>query len=82
MDVMGVVFNLKEVIPLKINKKVATEPIFTHGGGVAGREIALSELKRTVSTCLLWEDTFYEKGDSVSKRIEDLCTNVKPECIA
>lgn len=64
--------NLKEKIPAKR----------THGGGVADRQSAIDELVRTVSTCLLFEDAFYEKGSAIAKRMEELCAKVDPEDIA
>lgn len=48
----------------------------THEGGVAGRQTPLVELRRAVSTCMLWEDTFYEKGSDIAARIADLCDRV------
>lgn len=54
----------------------------THEGAQAGPSRPLDELRRTVSTCLLWEDTFYEGGDSVASRIAKLCEVVKPTEIA
>ena len=38
-------------------------PVRTHEGAVAQKVDAKSALRRTVLTCLLWEDTFYEKGN-------------------
>ena len=40
------------------------------------------ELTRAVMTCMLFEDTFYEKGSDLAERIKDLCKRVKPEFIA
>lgn len=40
------------------------------------------ELERVVATCLLWENTFYEKGSDIAARIADLCKKVKPEEVA
>ena len=44
----------------------------THEGAVAQRVDVKRELRRTVLTCLLWEDTFYEKGNDIAKRIAEL----------
>jgi hypothetical protein len=57
-------------------------PAKTHEGAVAQRIDPRRELRRTVLTCLLWEDTFYEKGNSVAKRIADLVTLNKSEYVA
>jgi 60 kDa SS-A/Ro ribonucleoprotein len=44
----------------------------THEGAVAPKIDAKRELRRTVMACLLWEDTFYESGNDIAKRIADL----------
>jgi 60 kDa SS-A/Ro ribonucleoprotein len=49
---------------------------------VAQKVGAKSELRRTVLTCLLWEDTFYEKGSDIAKRIAALAAENKPEVVA
>jgi len=43
---------------------------------------AKSELRRTVLTCLLWEDTFYEKGSDIAKRLAALAAENKPEAVS
>jgi 60 kDa SS-A/Ro ribonucleoprotein len=57
-------------------------PAWTHEGAVAQRVDAKSELRRTVLTCLLWEDTFYEKGNDIAARIAELVAKNKPEVVA
>jgi 60 kDa SS-A/Ro ribonucleoprotein len=57
-------------------------PVRTHEGAVAQKVDAKSELQRTVLTCLLWEDTFYEKGNDVANRIAALAAENKPEVVA
>ncbi|HKW57393.1 MAG TPA: TROVE domain-containing protein [Candidatus Acidoferrum sp.] len=54
-------------------------PVRTHEGAVAERVDAKTELRRTVLTCLLWEDTFYEKGSDIATRIAELVARTKPE---
>src|SRR5215470_13063715 len=54
----------------------------THEGGPARHVSAKQELRRTVLTCLLWEDTFYEKGNDITKRIAELVARSKPEDVA
>jgi 60 kDa SS-A/Ro ribonucleoprotein len=51
----------------------------THEGAVAQRVGPKAELRRTVLTCLLWEDTFYEKGNDIAERIANLVAQTKPE---
>lgn len=55
----------------------------THEGGRAdAHQNPASELERAVATCLLWENTFYEKGEGVADRIASLCAQVPAETIA
>jgi hypothetical protein len=54
----------------------------THEGAVAQKVGPYRELRRTVMTCLLWEDTFYEKGNKIAERIADLVTKNKSEDVA
>jgi hypothetical protein len=48
----------------------------THGGAKATRISALEQLERSVMSCLLWEDEFYEDGEAIGKRIADLVKQV------
>src|SRR6476646_225680 len=57
-------------------------PVRTHEGAVAQRVDVKRELRRTVLTCLLWEDTFYEKGNDIAKRIAELVTRNQAEDVA
>ena len=50
----------------------------THEGAPAYLIGPEQELRRSVMTCLLWEDTFYEGGDSIAKRIAELVPHVSP----
>ena len=54
----------------------------THEGAVAQKVDPRRELRRTVLTCLLWEDTFYEKGSKIAERIAELVTKNKSEDVA
>jgi 60 kDa SS-A/Ro ribonucleoprotein len=54
----------------------------THEGAKAGPQTAFAELRRAVSTCLLFEDTFYETGSSIAARVTELCAKVRPEELA
>lgn len=58
------------------NKKNSFPNEKTHEGGVASRISLKEELKRTVMSHMLWEDNFYEDGDSITKRIETLINRV------
>jgi hypothetical protein len=67
---------------MRTNLRSAFPPVHTHEGAVAQKVDAYRELKRTLMTCLLWEDTFYEKGDSIAQRIADLVPKVDPQKVA
>jgi 60 kDa SS-A/Ro ribonucleoprotein len=67
---------------MKMNVWKRMFPVRTHEGAVAQKVDAKRELRRTVMTCLLWEDTFYEKGNDVAKRIAELVAQNKPEVVA
>lgn len=54
----------------------------THEGGKAVQVAPLAALRRSVLTCLLWEDTFYETGNAIAQRIADLVTLCTPEQVA
>jgi 60 kDa SS-A/Ro ribonucleoprotein len=66
----------------KLNVWKRMFPVRTHEGAVAQRVDVKTELRRSVLTCLLWEDTFYEKGNDIAKRIAELVKQSKPEDVA
>jgi 60 kDa SS-A/Ro ribonucleoprotein len=57
-------------------------PARTHEGAVAQKVGPKLELRRTVLTCLLWEDTFYEKGSGIAARVAELVRENMPEDVA
>jgi len=60
---------------MQLNRKVVVKKQ-THEGGKASNISPLKELERTVMSCMLWEDGFYEDGASVADRIKDLVQKV------
>jgi len=55
----------------------------THEGGAAWpHATAEQQLRRSVLSCLLWEDEFYEDGESIAKRIADAANAVPVEMLA
>jgi len=54
----------------------------THEGGVARALTHEQQLRRSVMACMLWEDTFYEDGQSVADRIAAAVEKVKFEKVA
>lgn len=53
-----------------LNKK---KSIYTHEGAKARYIQPKAQLERSVMSCLLWEDGFYEDGKLISSRIQSLC---------
>lgn len=64
----------------KIN--VPRAEIRTHEGGRAKHINPELQLRRSVLSCLLWEDEFYEDGQSIAKRIADTIPKVPPMIVA
>lgn len=60
------------------NRKIINN-IKTHEGGASCHLSALQQLRRSVLTCMLWEDTYYESGKTISQRIEGLIPKVSQE---
>jgi hypothetical protein len=54
----------------------------THEGAPAARMTPEQALRRSVLSCLLWEDEFYEDGKTIAERILELSAQVKPEVLA
>ena len=54
----------------------------THEGAIAKRITPEQELHRSVLSCLLWENQFYEDGMSIADRIVSLVPNVDPKKVA
>jgi 60 kDa SS-A/Ro ribonucleoprotein len=67
---------------VKMNVWKRVFPTRTHEGAVAQKISAKAELRRTVLTCLLWEDAFYEKGSTIATRIAELVRANKTEDVA
>lgn len=63
-----------------INKPSPTS--YTHGGGKASRVGSVEELQRAVMTCLLWEDNFYEGGETLAERIRRLVPKVSARAVS
>lgn len=65
---------------MRTNLKPAA--VHTHEGAKASHITPIEELRRAVLTCLLWEDNFYESGDSLAQRIKDLVPKCNPQDVA
>jgi hypothetical protein len=62
----------------KVNVKTKQPPVKTHEGAPAARVNNYLMLRRSVCSCLLWEDTFYESGKEIASRIAELVPTVTP----
>jgi 60 kDa SS-A/Ro ribonucleoprotein len=65
-----------------LNTVATTVSGVTHEGGVARKQTPERELERSVMACLLWEDTFYESGESIAARIAKNVAKVHPETVS
>jgi len=54
----------------------------THEGANAEVLSVEDQLRRSVLSCLLWEDTFYESGQKIEDRIVTLASQCNPEVLA
>ena len=54
----------------------------THEGAPASRISSEQQLRRAVMSCLLWEGTFYESGQTIGERIEQLAVTLPEEVVA
>lgn len=69
---------------MKTNVKTSQPKValVTHEGAPAARANVKQQLRRSVMSCLLWEDEFYESGVEIAARIADLVKQSKPEDVA
>lgn len=55
---------------------------YTHEGAPAARIGLIDQLERSVMSCLLWEDEFYEDGKTIADRIAELVSKIPAEEVA
>jgi len=65
-----------------LNRPPSYPSITTHEDAPAMRISALKELRRSVMTAMLWENSFYETGNVVAKRIQELVPQCNPVVVA
>lgn len=63
---------------MRTNTTVRRPVIHTHEGAVAKNISPEQQLRRSVMSCLLWEDEFYEDGKTIADRIRELVAIVPP----
>ena len=66
---------------MKLNVRTSPE-VSTHEGATARHIAPLAQLRRSVCSCLLWEQEFYEDGQTIADRIAELVKECKPEDVA
>lgn len=62
---------------MKLNR--SPETLRTHEGGTAKHITPIAQLRRSVLSCLLWENEFYEDGQSIADRINEAADKVPVE---
>ena len=67
---------------MRTNVATKQPPRHTHAGALASHATPYQELRRSVLSCLLWEDTFYETGETIAARISRNAQIVAPEQLA
>ena len=65
----------------QVNGRTKTEPLRTHEGGIAKRINSEQMLRRSVMSCMLWENEFYEDGVTIADRIAELVKHVNQETV-
>lgn len=66
---------------MKSNVKLRPPPVRTHEGAKASKINAFEQLRRSVMATFLWEDSFYEDGESIATRIKKMIPLVEPELV-
>lgn len=66
----------------RLNTLPSRPPVVTHEGAPARHIDAEAQLRRSVMACLLWEQTFYEDGQTIADRIASLVAEVPLETAA
>lgn len=66
----------------QMNQVARRDAVKTHEGGRAQLGTPEQQLRRAVTACLLWENTFYENGVDIAKRIHVLASQCKQKFVA
>lgn len=67
----------------RLNVKASFAHVQTHGGVQAYPHLKpIEQLRRSVLSCLLWEDEFYEGGQTIADRIQATADLVTPQELA
>lgn len=66
---------------MRLNSRARTD-VFTHEGAPAKQIKPIEQLRRSVLACMLWENEFYEGGQTIADRIMETARQVSVEEIA
>ena len=66
----------------RFNTVLKKEKIVTHEGATAKHIKPEQQLRRSVLSCLLWENEFYEDGKTIADRILEFSSKVSKETVA
>ncbi|MFB3106109.1 MAG: TROVE domain-containing protein, partial [Pseudomonadales bacterium] len=64
------------------NQRQRAARVRTHEGGPAQTGDVLQQLRRAVTSCLLWEKAFYESGEDIAERIHALANKCDANFVA
>lgn len=67
---------------MKTNMARQPGDLKTHEGAQAKRITPEQQLMRSINSCLLWENEFYEDGVSIAQRIHDAAAMCSPEFVS
>lgn len=67
---------------MRTNRAVKRDPVQTHEGGRAVRINAEQQLRRSVLSCMLFENEHYEEGVAIADRIKEEASRVSPSVLA
>jgi hypothetical protein len=68
---------------MQLNTARSFAHVQTHEGAPAFQHLTpMQQLRRSVLSCLLWEDEFYEDGSSIGDRIAECSAKVPPDGLA
>ena len=63
---------------MKTNVPAVVSAVTHEGGKAAGHMTPKAQLLRQASTCMLWENTFYESGSEIAQGLAASCASAKP----
>lgn len=62
----------------RTNTRIISAKEFTHEGAPASKITPAQQLRRSLMACMLWENEFYEDGETIASRIASLIPKISP----